>query len=269
VLAKFASSGKDVLPQDDKGDKSKKSRQPPQPPTKTKDEKQEEKFQMETRQAKNEDDISVDPGNFIGELPNPVEVLREFVAGKDGQTPTEDETVNKIFDMKNDYGLDDKTVVALVFESLFDNNILKQIGPRCQLCKRFLKPNTETEIIINLMLLCTEEVSLRPKFAIILKKFYDAEVISEECILQWHASPYRKGASGGVNKESVAFFKEKAKPVVEWLREEEEDEEEEENKENGKKEISPSAGSAVTKEDKEASKPAAALAEEEIDIDAI
>jgi len=216
-----------------KPDKSKKDKDRSAPVAKTKDEKQEEKFQKEARLAKNEDDISED---LKEELPNPVEVLKAFMAGQGADAPPADaEIVGKIFDMKNDYGLNDKTVVALVFEALFDANISKQIESRARLFARFLKPDTELEVIINIMLLCTDEVSLKPKFAVILKKFYDHEAVSEGCILGWYDSPYKRSLSGGVDRDSVKFFKEKAKPFIEWLREdEEEDNDDDESEESGK-----------------------------------
>ena len=55
---------------------------------------------------------------------------------------------------------------------------------------------------------------MKSKFPILLKKFYDADVITENSITDWYE---KKKGPKKMDKDDVAFFKKKAKPFVEWL----------------------------------------------------
>eukprot|EP00906_Rhabdomonas_costata_P012699 RCo018275 len=193
---------------------------------KTKDQKEEEEFNKNTREAKADDKITEEVQPSRADLPNPVEVLREFV--NEQPAPSDLDISGKVFDMKNDYGLDDGEMVMLLFESLFDENIIKQIPERAKLLRRFLKPETEKKLILSLMLLCVEKAAIKPKFAVILKKFYDCEVLSEGAIVAW----YDGRSTKHVAKDDLKLFKEKAKPFIEWLKKPEESDEESEEEED-------------------------------------
>eukprot|EP01004_Peranema_trichophorum_P004385 NODE_3310_length_1375_cov_57.019968_g2877_i0.p2 GENE.NODE_3310_length_1375_cov_57.019968_g2877_i0~~NODE_3310_length_1375_cov_57.019968_g2877_i0.p2 ORF type:complete len:165 (+),score=38.90 NODE_3310_length_1375_cov_57.019968_g2877_i0:744-1238(+) len=164
--------------------------------------------------------------------------------------------------MRGDYGLDDKGVVCLVFESLYDSDIVKQIPKTYKIMKRFIKPETEKDLIVNCMSLCAEEATMKPKFPIILKTFYDLNVLSEEAILSWHTGKNTKA----VDKAAQLYFKEKSQPLIDWLKEEDDDDEEEEDEEDEEepKQSQPqSNGGTKTPAKKEEED------EEDVDIDAI
>eukprot|EP00996_Jenningsia_fusiforme_P001641 NODE_2512_length_1181_cov_27.063604_g2294_i0.p1 GENE.NODE_2512_length_1181_cov_27.063604_g2294_i0~~NODE_2512_length_1181_cov_27.063604_g2294_i0.p1 ORF type:complete len:360 (+),score=79.81 NODE_2512_length_1181_cov_27.063604_g2294_i0:95-1081(+) len=185
---------------------------------KTSDETEEEKFDRATREALEGEEIQAD----APALQNPVELLKEFLATQ----PTDEEVGLKVFDLKGDYGLSDRTVVSLVFEALFDENIVEQIDESHKRMRRFLKVDTQKDLITNLMHLCADK-NILPKFKIALKKFYDYDVLSEEAIINWHEAKAVKGLS----KETQASLKESAQPLIDWLRQNEEDEDEDEEDE--------------------------------------
>ena len=56
-------------------------------------------------------------------------------------------------------------------------------------------------------------MSLKTKFPMILKAFFDRDVLSEEAIVQWHSGRSVKH----LDRETQKFFKEKSSPFVEWL----------------------------------------------------
>jgi translation initiation factor 5 len=204
------------------GKTKKKKKDAAAKPAKSKDEIAEEAYNKATREAQANDTITV--GQIpIEELPNPVEMLRAFVNQQ--PPPSETEIHGKVFDAKNDYGLDDKAVVFLVFEALFDENVLTQIPTNAKLVRKFLKDETEKEVIVSLMLLCNEKVGLKSKFAKILVAFYEAHVISEAAIVAWHTGKNSKR----LDKASQLFYKEKAQPVIEWLQKEESDDDDDED----------------------------------------
>jgi translation initiation factor 5 len=187
-------------------------------PEKTKDQKEEELFNKVARQAQDGDVIEDD----APEKPNPIEVLQKFM--KEGEK-SDSEIASKVWDIKQDYGLGDRHVVSLIFESVFDEDIANQIKPRAKLVKRLLKTETERDLIINLMCLCKEKETVKPKFPILLKKFYDEEVITEKAVIEWFED---SKTSRLLKKEDQALFKEKCKPFIQWLKEADEDEESEE-----------------------------------------
>jgi len=202
------------------GPKKKKKKDGVVKPQKSKDEIAEEAYNKATREAQANDTITVGQ-TPLEERPNPVEMLRAFV--NSSPPPNETEIHGKVFDAKNDYGLDDQSVVFLVFEALFDENVLTQVKKYGKLVKKFLKDETEKEVITSLMLLCNEKTVLKPKFAKILLAFYEANIVSESAIMAWHTGKNSKS----LDKASQAMYKEKALPVIEWLQKEEDSDEEE------------------------------------------
>eukprot|EP00993_Chasmostoma_nieuportense_P001069 NODE_1982_length_1316_cov_94.193440_g1885_i0.p1 GENE.NODE_1982_length_1316_cov_94.193440_g1885_i0~~NODE_1982_length_1316_cov_94.193440_g1885_i0.p1 ORF type:complete len:374 (+),score=132.74 NODE_1982_length_1316_cov_94.193440_g1885_i0:56-1177(+) len=188
----------------------------------SKDEKQHKDFDANTRQATKDDKIAI-VDLPKEELPPPVDHLKEFLFTT--PPPSDLEVAGKVFDMKGDYGLNDKHVVSLVFESLFsEQTILTELPLRAPLMKRFLKSETEKDFITNLIGLCAESETLQPKFPILLKKAYDSEIISEPTIHTWYEGKPLKG----IDKQAQQSMKAKAQPFIEWLKDDEGDEEEEE-----------------------------------------
>eukprot|EP00667_Euglena_gracilis_P014527 EG_transcript_15062 len=197
--------------------KSKKEKDGEKKEKKSRDEEEEEKFNRVTREIRDGDVILSEEI----ERPNPVHILKEFV--NSDPVPSLDEYVSKVLDIKEEYGLtEDKHVVSLVFEALFDKDIAKQFPARHKMMARFVKVEVEKDLITNLLFLCSEEESLKPKFHILLKKFFDADLISEDSIVAWHD---KKKGPKGLSKEDFAYFKEKAAPFVEWLQQSDDEDE--------------------------------------------
>lgn len=251
-----ANAAKEKKSKKEKGEKKEKKE-------KSKDEKEEENLDKATRQIREGDDTIL---TEEVDRPNPVHVLSEFVNAV--PPPAIDDFVSKVLDLKEDYGLtEDKYVVKLVFEALFDQNIVQQFSERHRLMKRFVKVDVEKEVISSLMFLCAESESLKSKFHILLKKFYDADIITDESILSWFE---KKKAPKGLEKEDFALFKKKSTPFVEWLQQSDESSDEESSEEESVKAPARSPASPLSPAD---NKPAAAAAanddDDDIDIDAI
>lgn len=221
---------------------------------KTRDEKEEEKFDAATRQASENDTILTQSET----KENPVDVLKEFLNSE--PAPGIEEFVGKVLDIKEEYGLtEDKHVVSLVFLSLFDKNIVKQFPSKHKMMARFVKMDVEKDLIAELMFLCADD-DLKSKFPILLKKFYDSDMVSEETIIAWHE---KKKGPKSLDKEMYLYFKAKSEPFVEWLQQEDSDEDSSEEDEEETPKAPPKAST----------KPAAAVAaaddDDDIDIDAI
>jgi translation initiation factor 5 len=226
----------------------------------SKDELNEESLDQATHQAHDHDDAI--EGDQI-ERRNPVLVLKEFIETQ--PPPTADAVVSRVLDIKEEYGLtEDRFVVALVFEALFDKDIAKQFPSRYKTMARFVKTDVEKDLIAELMFLCKEEESLKPKFHILLKKFYDVDMISSETILAWHE---KKKAPKGIDKDDFAFFKNKSNEFVEWLQQSDEEEDSDDSEDEAPRRPT-GAGVASASLPKSAEKPADGD-DEDIDIDAI
>jgi|Transcript_38757 translation initiation factor 5 len=224
---------------------------------KSRDEREEDKFDKNTRAA-GDDEVILSQEE---EKTHPVTVLKEFINSE--PAPDIEAFVSKVLDIKEEYGLtEDKDVLALVFLSLFDKDIQQQFAPRHKMLSRFVKMDVEKDVIVHLMFLCLEEESLKSKFPILLKKFYDADVITENSITDWYE---KKKGPKKMDKDDVAFFKKKAKPFVEWLQQSDSSEEDEESEE----EEAPTPA-AKPKAAPATAKPTAADDDDsDVDIDAI
>lgn len=200
---------------------------------KSSDETEEEKLDKATRQISDGDAILSEEID----RPNPIHLLREFVNSQ--PPPTTDDLLGKVLDIKEEYGLtEDKHVLALVFESLFDKDIVKQFPSRCKMMARFVKTDVEKDLINNLMFLCKHEETLKPKFHILLKKFYDSDLITDDSVVEWFE---KKKTPKGMDKEVFAFFKSKSAPFVEWLQQDEAEDSEESDDSEKKVAIKPTA----------------------------
>jgi len=175
---------------------------------KTKDEKEAEAFEKGTREAKEEDTILTEEEERV----SPVVILKEFF---ESTSPGMDDFVGKVLDLKEEYGLtEDKFVVALVFEALFDASINEKFAGRSKYIKRFVKTELERNVIEALMVLCATEESIKSKFPILLKKFYDKDIVSEDSIIEWHE---KKKGPKSLDKDTTSYFKKKTQAFVDWL----------------------------------------------------
>jgi len=192
--------------------------------------------------------------------------------------------------LKNNGGkYDDKVLVAeaerldirakatlVLAELLFNENIVKQVVQHRVVLLRFCHQNTKAQ---KYLLGGIEQVIdihrelLIPKVAIILKAFYDADILDEEVLVEWHSKVSKKYVSKDLSQEIHS----KAEPFFKWLKEaEEESSEEEEGESDVEIEYDDRARiTKITAADTIAPKPAVAKAaqngdeDDDLDIDAI
>lgn len=69
--------------------------------------------------------------------------------------------------------------------------------------------------------------ALLPKSAIILKKFYDEDILTEEVILGWGSKPSKKFVDKNFSKQILT----KCDPVLKWLEEADEESDDDEEDE--------------------------------------
>eukprot|EP00668_Euglena_longa_P015504 GGOE01019590.1.p1 GENE.GGOE01019590.1~~GGOE01019590.1.p1 ORF type:complete len:401 (-),score=114.41 GGOE01019590.1:210-1412(-) len=239
--------------------KSKKEKDGDKKEKRSRDEEEEDKFNKATRAILDGDAILSEEI----ERPNPVLLLKEFVNVQ--PAPSLDAFVSKVLDIKEEYGFtEDKHVVSLVFEALFDKDIAKQFPTRHKMMARFVKADVEKDLISNLLLLCNEEESLKSKFHILLKKFFDVDLISGDSVEAWYERPK---APKGLSKDDFAYFKEKVAPFIEWLQQSDDDDDDDDDDDSsegaGEKSPLPAVSPAAPKQGAEEED------EDDIDIDAI
>lgn len=110
---------------------------------------------------------------------------------------------------------DDEIKICLIFEFLFDVNILKQIYKICPLLKTIIKTQKHQRILIG----CIEKlVEMNPilieKINDIFYGFYDKDIISEEVFMKW----YKLSKSKWVDINTFNKIKDNAKNFIEWLK---------------------------------------------------
>ena len=125
----------------------------------------------------------------------------------------------------------DKSTLALC-KALFSENIVEQISTHKILLLRFCVDNPKAQ---KYLLGGVEKIielfpKLLPITAKILKEFYDKDIVSEEVLIDWYGKPGKKY----VSKELSKTIREKAFPLIKWLKEAEveEDSDKEESKKN-------------------------------------
>eukprot|EP00659_Diplonema_papillatum_P018170 gene18170-28002_t len=200
------SSASEPAKKDKKEKKEKKEKR-------SKTEKEEEDYEKGTRAEGKKFDI--DATAEEAEKPDPVTLLKSFMA----ENPTEADLIDKVSDIKIEYGLREKDLMRLLGESLFvDETFLKKIRPYAPVFRRFVSEGTEKYIIDSLEILVFENKELTDKFPIAMKKLYDTEVVTEDTINAWYQSKPHK-----MDKEHSALLREKSKPFIDWLQDEEDD----------------------------------------------
>ena len=129
-------------------------------------------------------------------------------------------------------GIKDKATIILS-ELLFSENIIEEIQKYKILLLRFCHENKKAQkYLLGGFEKLVGEVykdKLFAKIAIILKKFYDEDVLEEEVLIEWSAKESKKYVSKDMSKK----IHEKAAPFIKWLKEAEveEDSESEEDDE--------------------------------------
>lgn len=80
----------------------------------------------------------------------------------------------------------------------------------------------ERHLIASLELISTD----KPKnFAVMIKQFYDEDVLEEETILEWSEAGRSEYTLEAVDEETRAFLRAEAEPVIVWLQEADSDDE--------------------------------------------
>lgn len=118
----------------------------------------------------------------------------------------------------------------LIFDKNIVNNKLAQIKTNKRLLLRFCAENTKAQKYLMggfEKTIETYKEALLPKTALILKAFYDHDILDEEVILEWG----KKVSKKYVSKELSEQIHKKAEPFLKWLKEAEEESEDEEDDE--------------------------------------
>jgi len=123
--------------------------------------------------------------------------------------------------------LDIRAKATLVLAELFFNeNIVKQVVQHRVVLLRFCHQNTKAQkyLIGGIELVIDLHRELIPKVPVILKAFYDADILDEEVLFEWNSKVSKKYVSKDLSQELHA----KAEPFFKWLKEAEEESSEEE-----------------------------------------
>lgn len=151
------------------------------------------------------------------------------------EAETLEQTVGALEALKDETGLAAEDLLGFVFESVFDEDVLKdgQAKASAKLLQRLQKLCARPKTAQQVLLVCIEglcgercEEALLKKTAHVLKAFYDADLLDEESIVRWAEKKSKTS-----NREVSKKVKKAAEPFITWLKEAEEDgsgEEEEE-----------------------------------------
>lgn len=163
---------------------------------------------------------------------SPSTVLKIFLLSKKRSVS---EIVSELRRVQLSRGLDEPQRLKVLLEAIIDTSdvatVHTQLGDNAELLSNFAKDRNSGTTLIN----CLEELVgvTEPKLMVrvphILQVLYEKDVLDEDTILAWADSPPE--SSWLVNKEVATEVREKAMPIVNWLRsaESESDSEEEDD----------------------------------------
>jgi len=150
---------------------------------------------------------------------DPVEKLANFITtGK----PTNEQTIDEIQKTKDQEKWDDETTAKIVFDLLFNKDILAQLNsPKLDVLKKFVVGNKGQEGVLGAIVeLCgVREASLIKSVPNVLKTLYDLDVLDEEAIVSWARSKAASANGNGAGGSGGAATKVKASAAVfvTWL----------------------------------------------------
>lgn len=157
----------------------------------------------------------------------PSTILRLFITSKDRTT---NEIVAELRRLQISRSLDDPQKVKVLLETFIDplesKTIHTQFANQANLFSKF----TSTTSDAHLFIACIEDFvgevhsDLLPRFPLIMKSLYDADILTEDQILSWHDSPPE--TNWMVKKEIATATRSKTTPLVNWLQEQDEEEDE-------------------------------------------
>jgi translation initiation factor 5 len=159
---------------------------------------------------------------LVGEdddLMDPLDTFADYVI----ETPNV--TAAQVKAKAEEWNLRDDKVCAVLVQILFDKTIsAKIVESKAPYFEPFLTSEKAYKALLGGIERLVGEVhkELLPKIAMILKFFYDADLLEEDAILGWAEKPSRKFVSKTIAKE----IRSKAEPFFKWLREAEEDDSE-------------------------------------------
>lgn len=148
-----------------------------------------------------------------------------------------EQTVGALEALKEEVGLAAEDLLGFVFESVFDEDVLKdgQAKASAKLIQRLQKTCARAKSAQQVLLVCIEglcgercEAALLKRTPHVLKAFYDADLLDEEAIVRW-----AEKKSKTANRELSKKVKKAAEPFVTWLKEAEEDGDEGEEDDEG------------------------------------
>lgn len=150
------------------------------------------------------------------------EWLLEFGDDK-SELPNDVEIYKKAFELEI---ADDVNTVQVLAQTLFDENIVKQIAPHKGLLSKIITtPKHEKAFLGGLeRFLGLDKPELLPQISKILLQVYETEIVDEETIKDWGSKVSKKYVSKDISKK----VKKAAKPFIEWLNEAEEESSDEE-----------------------------------------
>ena len=64
-----------------------------------------------------------------------------------------------------------------------------------------------------------EKVALAKAVALLLKTFYDEDIITEDVLISWYDGPKSEFSPSSVDDEALAFVKGKAEVFINWMKE--------------------------------------------------
>jgi len=157
-------------------------------------------------------------------------VLKVFLASGE-RTPTE--IVSEVHRLQLARGLDEPQKIKVLLEAVIDLSnpaaVAGEYTKQAPLLRRFAVDRATAMILIS----CVEEqvgvVSPRllARTPVILQALYEADVLEEQIILDWYESPPE--SSWLVNKDVAVAVRNKALPLVNWLREAEEEDDDDDD----------------------------------------
>ncbi|KAF9577243.1 hypothetical protein BGW38_007683 [Lunasporangiospora selenospora] len=104
----------------------------------------------------------------------------------------------------------------------------REIKTRSKLLKRFVTTEKHQRALLGgFERAIVESKTLMQKAPLILKAFYDNDIVDEEVILKWGEKPTKKY----VSRESAKDVRTRVEPFLRWLAEAEEDSDEDSDEE--------------------------------------
>ncbi|XP_003384405.1 PREDICTED: eukaryotic translation initiation factor 5-like [Amphimedon queenslandica] len=121
------------------------------------------------------------------------------------------------------------TAAGIMAELLYTDNLLSEIKQYRAIMLHFVHENKKAQkTLLDAFEILVGKVYpdvLLPRVPHILKSFYDEDILEEESILEWHDKVSKKL----VGKEKAREIREKAAPIIQWLKTAEEESSEDED----------------------------------------